>query len=49
MALYSNCDGNWEHLASRANLDFRDVQLLLDSATFLSNMGNYYVRLKLPH
>lgn len=46
MALYSSCDGDWERLATLAKLDFRDVQLLLDyAATFLSNMGNYYVRL----
>lgn len=45
MALYSSCDGDWERLASQADLDFSDVQLFLDyAATFLSNMGNYYVR-----
>ncbi len=45
MALYSSCDGNWERLATLANLDFFDVQLFLDyAAIFLSNMGNYYVR-----
>ena len=45
IALYDGCDGDWERLATRANVGFQDVQLLLDyAATFLSNMGNYYVR-----
>ncbi|KAJ5543131.1 hypothetical protein N7535_005560 [Penicillium sp. DV-2018c] len=43
MALYNSCDGDWERLATRANLDFKEVQLFLDyAAVFLSNMGNYY-------
>lgn len=48
MALYNSCDGDWERLACRADIDFRDVQLFLDyAALFLSNMGNYYVRLRI--
>lgn len=48
MALYNSCDGDWERLAIRANLDFKEVQLFLDyAAVFLSNMGNYYVRLEM--
>ncbi|KAA8646579.1 uncharacterized protein ATNIH1004_008012 [Aspergillus tanneri] len=43
MALYRSCDGDWEHLARRENLDVCEVQPFLDYAvTFLSNMGNYY-------
>ncbi|KAL2834225.1 peptidase family M49-domain-containing protein [Aspergillus cavernicola] len=43
IALYSCCNGDWDRLASQANLDFRDLQLFLDyAATFLSNIGNYY-------
>jgi len=46
MALYSSCNGDWERLATLANLDFCDVKLFLDyAAMFLSNMGNYYVSL----
>ncbi|KAL4779313.1 peptidase family M49-domain-containing protein [Aspergillus varians] len=43
IALYLSCNGDWDHLASRANLDLHDLQLFLDyAATFLSNIGNYY-------
>ncbi|KAL4994385.1 hypothetical protein BDV10DRAFT_176954 [Aspergillus recurvatus] len=43
VALYFSCNGDWDRLASRAGLDFHDLQLFLDyAATFLSNLGNYY-------
>ncbi|KAJ5338972.1 hypothetical protein N7452_005700 [Penicillium brevicompactum] len=43
MALHNSCDGDWESLAIRANLDIGEVQLFLDyAAVFLSNLGNYY-------
>lgn len=45
MALYHSCQGDWEVLARQANVDFGDVRLFLDyAAIFLSNIGNYYVR-----
>lgn len=46
MTLHDSCDGDWERLATQAQLDLHDVELFLDyAAVFLSNLGNYYVRL----
>ena len=45
MALYSICSGNWSHLASTCDVSDSDMNAFLDYAsTFLSNIGNYYVR-----
>jgi dipeptidyl-peptidase-3 len=44
MALHHSCDGQWEHLARRAQVDMTEVEKFLNyAAVFLSNMGNYFV------
>lgn len=44
MALYHSCDGQWEQLARRAQVDMAEVEKFLDyAAVFLSNIGNYFV------
>ncbi|GFF48981.1 dipeptidyl peptidase III [Aspergillus lentulus] len=43
MALYHSCDGQWEQLARRAQVDMAEVEKFLDyAAVFLSNIGNYF-------
>lgn len=43
IALYKNCDGDWQKLAAQARLDYSDIEAFLDyAASFLSNVGNYY-------
>lgn len=45
IVLHQLCDGDWERLAATAGVDFDHVQGFLDyAATFLSNVGNYFVR-----
>jgi hypothetical protein len=45
MALYHFCDGQWEQLADKALVNLNEVQKFLEfAATFLSNIGNYFVR-----
>jgi dipeptidyl-peptidase-3 len=44
LALYNGCDGNWQHFADASSMDIDDIESFLDyAATFLSNMGNYFV------
>lgn len=44
--LHRSCSGNWNSLIGN-ELDSVELQALLTyMATFLSNVGNYYVRLK---
>jgi hypothetical protein len=50
LELYVICDGDWEWLARRTNLSNREINNFLDyAATFLSNVGNYYVRRRDGH
>lgn len=45
MALYHSCDGKWEQLATEAGVSVQELENFLDyAATFLSNVGNYFVR-----
>jgi dipeptidyl-peptidase-3 len=44
MALHHSCDGQWEQLARRAQVDVTEVEKFLNyAAAFLSNIGNYFV------
>ena len=46
LELYKACDGNWQSLASRISVSFQSVEEFLEyAATFLGNIGNYYVSL----
>ncbi|KAF7126245.1 hypothetical protein CNMCM5793_002740 [Aspergillus hiratsukae] len=43
MALHHSCNGQWEQLARRAQVDMTEVEKFLDyAAVFLSNIGNYF-------
>ncbi|KAL4893275.1 peptidase family M49-domain-containing protein [Aspergillus ambiguus] len=43
LALHRLCDGKWESLATHANVNIDELNQFLDySATFLSNIGNYF-------
>jgi hypothetical protein len=43
IALYKDCDGDWQKLAAQSGVDYSDVEAFLDyAACFLSNVGNYY-------
>ncbi|KAF7167696.1 hypothetical protein CNMCM5623_000943 [Aspergillus felis] len=43
MALRHSCDGQWEQLAGRAQVDMTEVEKFLNyAAVFLSNIGNYF-------
>ncbi|GFF22150.1 isoform 2 of dipeptidyl peptidase 3 [Aspergillus udagawae] len=43
MALHHSCDGQWEQLAGRAQVDMTEVEKFLNyAAAFLSNIGNYF-------
>jgi hypothetical protein len=43
IALYKDCDGDWQKLAAQNALEYSDVEAFLDyAACFLSNVGNYY-------
>ncbi|GKZ34170.1 bifunctional diacylglycerol diphosphate phosphatase/phosphatidate phosphatase [Aspergillus brasiliensis] len=45
IALYHSCDGNWEQLATKIDVSVQELDKFLDyAATFLSNVGNYFVR-----
>jgi hypothetical protein len=45
MELHSSCAGDWGTLVTEGCLSQEDCDAFLDySATFLSNIGNYYVR-----
>jgi dipeptidyl-peptidase-3 len=44
MALHRSCDGQWEQLATSAQVDMAEVEKFLNyAAVFLSNIGNYFV------
>jgi dipeptidyl-peptidase III len=44
MKLYNCCSGGWENLAKNTEVDISYLQEFLTyAATFLSNVGNYYV------
>ncbi|RAL00385.1 dipeptidyl peptidase III [Aspergillus ibericus CBS 121593] len=43
MALYHDCDGNWEQLATKTGVSMQDLDRFLEyAAIFLSNVGNYF-------
>lgn len=45
MALHHSCDGNWEQLATETRVSVQEIEKFLNyAATFLSNVGNYFVR-----
>lgn len=44
LELYASCSGNWDSLADSDTSAAEVHQLLTYAATFLSNVGNYYVR-----
>jgi dipeptidyl-peptidase-3 len=45
MDLSRTCDGKWETLVAQCNVTFEEVDTFLEyAATFLCNLGNYYVR-----
>jgi dipeptidyl-peptidase-3 len=42
--LYNSCDGNWKHLGHSLGIPDDELGRFLEfAATFLSNVGNYYV------
>lgn len=44
MELYNSCSGDWAQLAKRAEVDATNIEEFITyAATFLSNVGNYYV------
>lgn len=44
LELYRVCDGNWASLASSTSVSLGSIDDFLDyAATFLGNIGNYYV------
>lgn len=44
MELYASCSGDWQNLAQRQKVSADEMgQFLEYAATFLSNIGNYYV------
>lgn len=49
MALYHSCDGNWEQLATETGVSVQELENFLEyAATFLSNIGNYFVSVNWP-
>lgn len=49
MVLYHHCEGDWEGLADRVNVDRDEIERFLDyCALFLSNIGNYFVSHPFP-
>lgn len=45
MELYASCGGDWESLVGEGGITSQDCAAFLRyAATFLSNIGNYYVR-----
>jgi hypothetical protein len=45
IALHHACDGQWEALSQRTGVGMPDIDRFLGyAATFLSNVGNYFVR-----
>ncbi len=45
LELYGSCSGNWDMLVAEEYINQEDCDAFLDyAATFLSNIGNYYVR-----
>lgn len=45
MELYATCSGDWQALSSRQEVSTKELEQFLEyAATFLSNVGNYYVR-----
>lgn len=47
LELYASCSGNWDKLGKEINIHPGEMGSFLDyAATFLSNIGNYYVRLE---
>jgi len=48
LGLYSVCSGNWNTLVEQGDLKESELEVFLDyAATFLSNIGNYYVSVRL--
>jgi hypothetical protein len=48
LELYSACSGNWDKLVEQGDLKEQELEAFLDyAATFLSNIGNYYVSFRL--
>lgn len=46
MDLYNTCEGNWEQLATKTGVGILLLDEFLDyAARFLSNIGNYFVRI----
>lgn len=44
LELYASCSGNWRMLAEENGITADECDAFLDyAATFLSNLGNYYV------
>lgn len=44
LEVYSTCSGDWEKLAKDSEVNTTEIAAFLEySATFLSNIGNYYV------
>lgn len=44
MALYHDCDGDWERLAEETQVESHEVHKFTNyAAMFLSNIGNYFV------
>ncbi len=44
MELYNSCSGDWPRLGKDIGVDCFDLEEFLTyAATFLSNLGNYYV------
>ena len=45
MELYASCSGDWKSLIEDHGMTKKELEAFLDYvATFLSNIGNYYVR-----
>lgn len=45
LELYQSCSGDWDMLVAEGCIGQEDCDAFLDyAATFLSNVGNYYVR-----
>jgi dipeptidyl-peptidase-3 len=48
LELYSACSGDWKTFVEQGDLKEQELEAFLDyAATFLSNIGNYYVSARL--
>lgn len=46
MELYTCCAGDWKSVANEVQITSNELYAFLEyAATFLSNIGNYYVRI----